>query len=284
MSMTLKTELKHFYDQVGEKYPEEEQVYQTLRGKLRRRFILAQLENAKGTFLDLGCNQGMYLQLYQNGPRFGVDLSLPVLKKARARAYASPEPIFIAGDAEALHFFRPESVDFVLCSEVLEHCLNPTAIFSGIAHVLKSGGTVLLTTPNYTRKRPEWIGLGTLKNYQIHSGLGDSYYHTAYRPEELQRFAEAAGLRVQEVGTLEKEVRYAAKIPAAILLLNRGLNRLFFHSDSFARWNEALFEKLSLTIYAVARRTGIHTLLMSQISEGVRSFIIAQKLQEAREK
>lgn len=277
MTMAVKTALKQFYDQVGEKYPEEEQVYRTLRGQLRRSFILAQLENVQGSFLDLGCNQGMYLQHYRKGPGFGVDLSLPVLKKAQKRAFDSPQPFFVAGDAEKLHFFRPDSFQFVLCSEVLEHCLNPTAIFSGIAYVLRSGGTVLLTTPNYTRKRPQWIGLGTLKNYQVETELGDSYFHTAYRPEELQHFAEAAGLKALKVGTLEKEVRYAAKIPAVVLLLNRWLNRFFLHSDRFERWNEAWFEKFSLVIYSFARNTGIHTMLMKQISEGVRSFLIAQK-------
>lgn len=277
MTTAVKTALKDFYDQVGEKYPEEEQVYQTLRGKLRQSFIISQLENAHGTLLDLGCNQGMYLQHYDKGARFGVDLSLPVLKKAQNRAFASPEPFFVAGDAERLQFFRPESFEFVLCSEVLEHCLNPSAIFSGIAQVLKPGGTLLLTTPNYTKKRPEWIGLGALKKYQIHSGLSDSYFHTAYRPEELQRLAETAGLRVRQIGTIEKEIRYAAKIPAAILLLNRGLDRLFFRSERFERWNEALFEKLCLLIYAIACRTHIDAFLVKRITEGVRSFIMAQK-------
>ncbi len=44
MTMAVKTALKHFYDQVGEKYPEEEQVYRTLRGQLRER---AEQERAK---------------------------------------------------------------------------------------------------------------------------------------------------------------------------------------------------------------------------------------------
>lgn len=277
MMNNTKTALKEFYQQVGEKYPEEDQVYHTLRGMLRKQFILRHLEKFHGSLLDIGCNQGMYLRAYKNGSRFGIDLSQSVLKKAKSRLDNQTVIHFAVGDSENLFFFKPNSFDHVLCSEVLEHCLHPQKVFDSIAHVLKPGGIALLTTPNYTRHRPEWIDLGALKDYNIHSDCEQGYFHTAYKPEELGAFARVAGLQVRELGTLEKEVKYAAKIPAAFLLLNRLLNRKLIHSQKFSEWNEHFFDKFQLAVYHLSRLIFLNHILVKIISNGVRSYIIMEK-------
>jgi ubiquinone/menaquinone biosynthesis C-methylase UbiE len=43
--------------------------------------------------------------------------------------------------------FRDFSVDFVLCSELIEHLLNPDEALKEVARVLHKGGLVLVTTP-----------------------------------------------------------------------------------------------------------------------------------------
>ena len=97
--------LTKFYNDVGEKYPEEEQVYQTLRGKLRKKFVLSYLTSWRGRILDIGCNRGMYLDAYKGGKKFGVDISKPVLANA-----ASIGDLKLAlADAERLQCFRMES-------------------------------------------------------------------------------------------------------------------------------------------------------------------------------
>ena len=267
-----KRALKKFYEEVGERYPEEEEVYHTLRGILRKEFILAHLQKFRGSLLDVGCNRGMYLNAYEGGERFGVDLSLNVLRKAHNRSRLH----LAVADAERLQCFKSASFDHVLCSEVLEHCLHPQAIFAGIAHVLKPGGVALLTTPNYTRRRPKWIALGPLTRYDIDCECDDGYFHTAYRPEELRRMAREADLRVLKVGTLEKEVKYAAKIPVVFLLLGRLLNRLL-RSERLDRLNEALFNQLTILIYRICHATGLEKLLLRMIPEGVRSYVIMQR-------
>jgi len=269
--------LKKFYEQVGEKYPEEEKVYHTLRGILRKKFVLSHLQRFQGSLLDIGCNRGMYLHAYRGGPRFGIDLSSSVLKNIPKQWHIH----LTVADAERLQCFKPGSFDNALCSEVLEHCLDPQAVFNSIAHVLRPGGYALLTTPNYKRERPRWIGLGVLQHFGIDSDCEEGYFHTAYRPEELERFANAAGLKVIEVGTLEKEVKYAAKVPAAILLSGRFVNRLF-RSKSFEKFNEALFDRLTLLIYYFFHYTALDKIILKFISEGVRSYILMQKETEKK--
>ena len=264
--------LKSFYDLVGERYPEEEQVYRTLRGMLRKQFVLKWLKQQSGSLLDIGTNRGMYLQYYDAGPRFGVDLSSSVLKKAQQQKPAH----YVVADAERLFCFKPESFDRVLCSEMIEHCFHPQAVFASIAHVLKPGGMALITTPNYRGERPTWVDLGTMVGYGIQGAWDEKYFHTAYRPEELAEFAHAANLKVIQTGTFEKQVKYAAKVPAALLLSCRHLNRCF-KSNSFAQWNEDFFQTFSLLIYKFTRFTLLEKLLLLFVKEGVRSFIIMQK-------
>ncbi len=270
-----KLALKKFYEDVGEHYPEEEQVYHTLRGMLRRKFVISHINIFRGSLLEIGCNRGMYLQAYQGGARFGVDLSLSVLK----HAHAEKKMHLAVADAERLQCFKTDSFQNVLCSEVLEHCLHPQKIFTGIAHVLRPGGTALLTTPNYRRKKPIWIGLGTLTHFGIDCDCGDAYFHTAYRPEELVKMATNAGLIVVETGTLEKEIKYAAKIPAAILIFGRLLNKTL-KSDRFDAANEAFFNRLTIWIYRVCHLNGLEKLLLKLVPEGVRSFIVMKKRTE----
>ncbi len=269
--MDEKTALKKFYEQCGEKYPEEEIVYQTLRGRLRKRFVLKYLKSFKGSLLEIGTNRGMYLQNYDNGPRFGIDLSFSVLKQAHRE-----KPVNLAvSDAEKLCISK-NSIDHVLCSEVLEHCLNPQEIFNGIATVLKPGGVALLTTPNFNRTRPTYMAVGSLTTYDVDCEYGDSYFHTAYKPYELVEMAEKEGLKALKVGTLEKEVKYATKLPVILLLSCRILNK-YIKSEAFAIWNESFFHRFTNFIYNVTHFLYLDRLLVMIIPNGVRSFIVMQK-------
>ena len=272
MSMEDKECLKKFYEEVGEKYPEEEKVYHTLRGRLRKKFVLTYLKNFEGKLLDVGCNRGMYLRHYLGGPRFGIDLSHSVLKKVPKTA-----ALFLAvGDAERLFFFKKNTFDALLCSEVLEHCLDPLAVFQGIAYVLRPGGKALITTPNYRKKRTDWIDMGELVHYDVHSECDDTYFHTAYRPQELADLAASVNLKIKKLGTLEKEIKYATKIPVLFLLAGRLVNRIF-RSSRFDQFNQKLFDQMSIGIYSVCRITGLDKLFSKMVKEGVRSYIILTK-------
>jgi SAM-dependent methyltransferase len=267
--MTERYALKNFYEEVARKYCEEEEVYATLRGILRKRFVLARITRFRGQLLDIGCNKGMYLNAYSGGPSVGVDISLSILRKARRRSDLK----LVQADAENLFFFRPGSFDHILCSEVIEHCPDPHAVFQGISHVLRPGGSALITVPNWRKKKPFWAEIGLLAAYGVRSPFPEGYIHTAYRPEELARMAEKAGLRVLETGTLEKDVKYAAKIPVLIWRTGNLINRLR-PSLSFLKMNDRLFQKLSLLIYRICNLTGLDNYFLKRINEGVRSYIL----------
>ena len=271
--MEYRDDFANFYEEVGRHFPEEEVVYRSLRGRLRKEFVLELLNEETGSFLDIGCNAGIYITGFEGHVAVGIDLSPSVLRRAKQRCMNSrlkAKCHFIAGDAQNLDFIRHIQFDFILCSEVLEHLLHPERVLSCISRILKPGGRALITTPNYRGEKPTWVPMGLLRLYLT----GEKYYHTAYRPEELSQMAQTAGLTVLEAGTLEWEVKYAAKPPAVLFVLLRWLNRLTFKMGSLDRFNQRLYDSLTLLCYRVARLLGLENIFRRLIREGVRSYVI----------
>jgi len=263
-----------FYRDVGRHYPEADIVYQGLRGRLRAEFIQSIISMWQGSLLDIGCNTGDYLRSYTGGNRFGIDLSLELLRSLRK---ADPGISPVVADAEELDFFNKASFNHILCSELLEHVLHPALVMKAIQRLLKTGGTCLITTPDFRGKRPEWIETGTLEAYGIDGMKENTYFHTAFHPDELCALAEASGLMVCDSGTIEKEVKYASKLPAIPFILLRWLNQHVLCSTVLERFNQRIFDKSSVTIYNMACAFGLNKWLVSKIHSGVRSYCIAEK-------
>ena len=268
----METYLK-FYTQVGEKYPEETIIYRSLRGMLRKKFILAQITKWQGSLLEIGCNVGTYLNAYEGGKKVGVDISYPLLRQLKEK---SAEQSVGVMDAQEIAV-KQNQFDHILCSEVLEHLSNPQEAMKEIGRILKPGGTALITTPNYRGKRPTWISVGALSDYGISGVKEGQYFHTAFHPKELEQMSILAGLEIIESGTIEKEVKYAAKIPALFFIIIRFLNRKTFRNVEIHRKNERFFNQFQVWCYRFAWFTGIHFLLMAFVKEGVRSFVLLRK-------
>ncbi len=101
--------------------------------------------------LDLGCNTGQTLErlLAMGVSRVhGVDINPLAIETARQRLLARPASVHHASADELP--LADASVDFILCSEVLEHVapeLRSQAI-AQIHRVLRPGGTLVLTVPH----------------------------------------------------------------------------------------------------------------------------------------
>lgn len=268
-----------FYREVGERYPEEEIVYKSLRGILRKKFVLQHIRNWKGSLLDIGCNRGMYMEEYPGGAAVGVDISLNLLKYAVQRGVNRQFSTYcILGDAEEISFIKSSTFDNILCSELLEHVYNPEIVIHGIARILKRGGMVLITVPYYSGKRPAWTGIGILESYNIQGVRDNKYYHTAFKPEEIANMAQDAGLDIIEKGSFEREIRYAAKIPVLFYFILEGVNKSLVRSKAFTHWNNILLDRFTSMIYTIARVLKLDTLLQKLFKEGARTFVLAKKL------
>jgi ubiquinone biosynthesis O-methyltransferase len=104
------------------------------------------------TVLDLGCGGGFMSEaLAQHGANvIGVDPSQPAITIARKHAQATGLAIdYHVGAGESLPIAE-NSVDIVLCVDVLEHVRDLDVVLDEVRRVLKPGGLFLFDTINRT--------------------------------------------------------------------------------------------------------------------------------------
>jgi SAM-dependent methyltransferase len=100
---------------------------------------------ARGDFLDAGCGTQPFRALVE--PQ--VDRYLTFDIEARV------EGVDYIGDVEDMAAVPGESIDTLLCSEVLEHVPHPPRAIAEFARVLRPGGVLVVTVPFLARLHEE---------------------------------------------------------------------------------------------------------------------------------
>ncbi len=111
--------------------------------------ILPLLPAASERVLDLGCGDGSTLAYLKDrgAARWtcGVDINAAALDRARAAGV----DVVVRGSLDDLQLpIEPESLDVVLCLDILEHLADPWATTRSVAKLLKPGGIVVASIPN----------------------------------------------------------------------------------------------------------------------------------------
>jgi SAM-dependent methyltransferase len=112
---------------------------------LRLRFLLDRVR-AGERVLDVGCGEGRFAaELVGAGARVvGIDVAEEPLRRARAR---HPELDLRLVDGEGPWDLADASFDVVWAGEVIEHVADTAAWLSEVRRVLRSGGSLLVSTP-----------------------------------------------------------------------------------------------------------------------------------------
>ena len=105
--------------------------------------LLSPRENEK--IFEVGCGAGHVLQNIHLGQLYAIDLSSRMLSLAKKRLGDKVE--LKQCNAESL-VYADNFFDRTVCTEVLEHTLNPQKVICEIARVSKPGGVVILSIPN----------------------------------------------------------------------------------------------------------------------------------------
>ncbi|MBX3256533.1 MAG: class I SAM-dependent methyltransferase [Chitinophagaceae bacterium] len=124
------------------------------------RSVLKTIPFLKGRLLDVGCGSKPYKTLLKCEEYIGVDVATSPHESA----------VFdVVFDGRYLPF-ADESFDSILCTEVLEHCLDPNILMQEISRVLKPGGCAFITAPMfiehhevpYDMRRQTYYGMARL--------------------------------------------------------------------------------------------------------------------------
>ncbi|MFH1109904.1 MAG: class I SAM-dependent methyltransferase [Planctomycetota bacterium] len=96
--------------------------------------------------LEVGCGGGHILRLFPHSRLTGVDVSGRMLEKAR-KNLAGYQVQLLKGELQ--HLNLPNGgFDKIICSEVLEHVIDPDAVLAQIRRLLAPHGRVVITLPN----------------------------------------------------------------------------------------------------------------------------------------
>ncbi len=94
----------------------------------------------RGKVLDVGCGDSPYKHLIgQEGEYTGIDI-----EDQKTFGYANERAVRFEGDEMPI---QSHSIDFIICTEVLEHIRKPEKLISEINRVLKKGGNGIITVP-----------------------------------------------------------------------------------------------------------------------------------------
>jgi 2-polyprenyl-3-methyl-5-hydroxy-6-metoxy-1,4-benzoquinol methylase len=99
--------------------------------------------------LDVGCGNGMILYNLRErySELYGTELASARVETARRTLDGLPSQIF-QNNIEDGTEFKNGFFDTVICADVIEHVVNIRPALSEIHRVLKSGGRLVVTTPN----------------------------------------------------------------------------------------------------------------------------------------
>jgi 2-polyprenyl-3-methyl-5-hydroxy-6-metoxy-1,4-benzoquinol methylase len=162
-----------------------------------------------GKILDIGAATGSYLSVFKKGgwEVFGIELSDYIRDVAR-RVYS----LSLFPDLKTAAF-PDDYFDLIIMIQVIEHISDPMDIIQNVARVLKPGGILYISTPNFAslnaqKMKAEWPSL--------HPGEHLFFY----TPNTIKNILMKCNLKIIKIETMQ------------LLVTGFHLNRVFGQKQS----------------------------------------------------
>lgn len=119
-------------------------------------------------------------------------------------------------------FIRPETWDFILCVDVMEHIEEDEKVFSNYFHSLKHGGLLLISTPSDQ-------GGSDVHDHEGEESFIDEHVRDGYNIDEIREKLKRAGFsRIDAFYSYGKPGRTAWKISMKIPVTLLNASKVFF--------------------------------------------------------
>jgi 2-polyprenyl-3-methyl-5-hydroxy-6-metoxy-1,4-benzoquinol methylase len=177
---------------------------------------------------EVGSGGGHVLKMFAEARLTAIDVSGVFLEQAR-RNLAGLDVRFLKGEVEKLAL-PPASFDRIICTEVLEHTLDPEAVLSEIARLLRPDGFAVVTVPNhdlivrvkyFTRRKPARWFLGRRIDW-----TSDDFHLHHWAPAEFE------SLLKRHLNVLERRSAPVNAIPLRICFKCRPCRMARFEQGS----------------------------------------------------
>ena len=193
--------------------------------ELVRAHLGSERDLAGRSLLEIGCGRGGFTCWLAEQPArpariVAVDISLVAVTKGRAFAAQHRLP-GIEWEVSDIHQLahRTASFDTVISCETIEHVREPRRAIAELARVLRPGGRLFLTTPNY---------LGTMGLYRLYLRLTGRRYTEVGQP--INRFTmwprtiawvRRTGLRIRRADGVGHYLLFPRRRPFRLRALDR---------------------------------------------------------------
>jgi 2-polyprenyl-6-hydroxyphenyl methylase/3-demethylubiquinone-9 3-methyltransferase len=168
---------------------------------LRIDYINERAPLAERKVIDVGCGGGLLSEgMAARGAQVtGIDMGEAPLTVARLHQHESGVQVdYQRITAEEMATRHPQAFEAVTCLEMLEHVPDPASVIQACADLVKPGGDVFFSTIN---RNPKAYMLAILGAEYLLRMLprGTHDYRKFIRPSEMERWARAAGLQLQDL-------------------------------------------------------------------------------------
>ena len=193
--------------------------------RLVRLHLSVERDLAGRTVLEIGCGRGemsRWLARPEHGTRrlVAADFAQSAVALGRAAAAQDAFPALSWEVADLGALGHPDAAfDTVVSCETVEHVPDPSAALGEVVRVLKPGGRLFLTTPNY---------LSTTGLYRAYCRLRGRVYREAGQPinnlmllPRTRAMIRRAGLRVVAVDAVGHFVPLGRRPPLELAFLDR---------------------------------------------------------------
>jgi len=196
--------------------------------------------------LDIGCGFGQSLG-YHSGRGcdvYGVEADENIRRVVDRFGFRVHVGLFAGGNYEAKWF------DYITMDQVIEHVSEPLTTLQGVARILKSGGTVVLSTPNAN-------GWGAKVFGKFWINWHTPYHLQCFSKRSLLLAAEQAGLVLEDVKTITSAEWLYYQWIHLLLYPKVGVPSVFWTPNQ----QKTLIQKLALKALWVIHKTKLNHLL-----------------------
>lgn len=185
--------------------------------------IVARLPDGGGLrVIELGCGNGatgrLAIQQGKAAEYVGVEMFEPMAREASRHLTR----VHVGDVAMITIPEEPGSFDVLVCSEVIEHLVDPAPVLVKLVRLLKPGGLVFASSPNVMHYRIISQLLRGRFEYED-AGAMDRTHLRWFTPESYRRLFEEAGVEVTGLERLASHrswrVRLAELLPSPVRYL-----------------------------------------------------------------
>lgn len=165
-----------------------------------RREILPLLSNNVGRVFEIGCGAGDTLFFLRSTGRCEWAGGLELFSEAAASAREKNIDLVLDGNIEAIKLpFDENSMDVILCLDVLEHLNDPWSVIRRMHALLKPGGALICSIPN-VRNYKVMLPLLFMGRWQYADwGILDRTHLRFFTKQSAMELASCSGLEIDMV-------------------------------------------------------------------------------------